>query len=101
MRAGKGTFGPNFWKWLIVPGAFYSFERCYREYRSAQGARLVSVSPGCPSLLSTRVVRACLLTALFGPLCCMQVTLMSGVMCLELGKYGPLASYKEGQYIYM
>lgn len=69
---GKGWWGPNFWKWLILPGTIYAVERMYREYKSRQAVTLYSVTHMDPN-----------------------------VYCVEIGKDGALASYKEGQYVFI
>lgn len=40
---GKGWWGPNYWKWLVVPGSIFTLERIYRELSSRQSVALVSV----------------------------------------------------------
>jgi hypothetical protein len=41
---GRTGFGPNFWKYFLVPGALYIFERIYREYSAYRNVALVSVT---------------------------------------------------------
>jgi hypothetical protein len=41
---GRTGFGPNFWKYFLVPGAIYIFERIYREYSAYRNVALVSVT---------------------------------------------------------
>lgn len=69
---GKGMLGPNYWKWLILPGTVYVCERIYRE-------------------LATRK-----------PVSVVSVTFMSNqVMSIAIAKSGALANYMEGQYAYI
>lgn len=70
---GNMGFGPNFWKWYIVPGTLYTAERILREYNANKDVVLVSVTfmkPDCYSL--------------------------------RFAKKGVFASgYKEGQYVFL
>jgi hypothetical protein len=69
---GKGMIGPNYWKWLIVPGLVYFLERVHREYTTRQPVNVISV------------------------------TFMSNqVISLVVEKSGALAQYSEGQYAYL
>jgi NAD(P)H-flavin reductase len=69
---GKGWFGPNYWKYLVVPGTIFALERVYREFSSRSPVALLSVTH-----------------------------MTSNVLSLALEKTGPLAEYKEGQYAYL
>jgi Ferric reductase NAD binding domain/Ferric reductase like transmembrane component/FAD-binding domain len=70
---GAGGWGPNFWKWLLLPGFLYIIERLYREYMKNQPVTLLSVTHMDPN-----------------------------VYCLEFGKSGPFATpFKEGQYVFL
>jgi len=74
---GANFWNPNFWKYLLVPGSIYFFERFLREYKSTRAIGVVSATM-------------------------MNATYASGdarVLCLELAKMGPLTSHKEGQYV--
>lgn len=69
---GKGLLGPNYWKWLIIPGSIYIFERIWREI----------------------VIRK--------PVSVISATFMSNsVLSLVVAKDGPLKDYSEGQYAYI
>jgi len=70
---GKNYLGPNYYKWIIVPGFFYMLERILRVRRSASPVGVVSVTH-------------------------MENTNFK-CLCLELEKTGPLASFFEGQYV--
>jgi len=72
---GRGNIGPNFWKWLILPGGLYIGERVFREQRSSQKVGIVSV---------THMENA-----------------NFKVVCLELEKRGPLRTFYEGQYVFI
>lgn len=72
---GRGNIGPNFWKWLILPGGLYIVERIFREMRSSQKVGIVSV---------THMENA-----------------NFKVICLELEKRGPLRTFYEGQYVFI
>lgn len=69
---GERGFGPNYWKWLILPGAIFLVERIYREKLSRQPVSLVSVTH-----------------------------MSNNVMSLAVTKTGAMATYKEGQYAYL
>jgi len=74
---GANFWNPNFWKYLLLPGSIYFFERFLREYKSTRAIGVVSATM-------------------------MNAKYASGdarVLCLELAKVGPIASYKEGQYV--
>jgi NADPH oxidase len=69
---GRGSFGPNYWKWFIVPGTIYIFERIYREYAAYQTVPLISV------------------------------TNMDGtVLSIEFSKTAMPNGYLEGQYVFL
>lgn len=82
---GKNTWGPNYWKFFLVPGFIFVFERCYRAWKRSQGVRLWSF------------------TRMHNP----------DVMSLAFMKEGPLANvpmtgtnqlqpiHKEGQYAFI
>ena len=40
----NNSFGPNFWKWMIVPGTLYIIERTAREIRARRAIGVVSVT---------------------------------------------------------
>jgi predicted ferric reductase len=69
---GKGWFGPNYWKYLLLPGTIFALERAYRRFSSRSPGALLSVTH-----------------------------MTSTVLSLALEKTGPLAEYKEGQYAYL
>merc|ERR1719229_1347080 len=71
---GKGFWNPNFWKYLLIPGLIYLFERLARERNSSIPIGVVSVT----------------MMNLYGNV---------RVLCLELEKKGAISSHKEGQYV--
>jgi NADPH oxidase len=69
---GKGTFGPNYWKYFAFPGTIYIMERIYREIVTRKPVNLISA------------------------------TFMSNnTISLTVAKTGALANYMEGQYAYI
>ena len=69
---GRGMLGPNYWKWLLLPGTVYFIERVYREVVTRKPVNVISV------------------------------TFMSNaVLSVVVSKSGPLAQYSEGQYAYI
>jgi len=69
---GENGLGPNYWKYLVFPGAVFIVERIYRERLSRQPVSLVSVTH-----------------------------MSNNVMSLAVTKTGAMAEYKEGQYAYL
>lgn len=69
---GKGFWGPNFWKFFLVPGVTYTVERCLREFRSRQPAEIKSVTLMDPNVYS-----------------------------IEFAAKGAVAEYREGQYFHL
>jgi predicted ferric reductase len=41
---GRDGIGPNYWKYFLVPGTIYIFERIYREYSAYRPVAMVSVT---------------------------------------------------------
>ena len=72
---GRKSWNPNFWKWFVAPGLLYISERILREYRSSHPIGVVSVTH-----MNNKFAK---------------------VFCLELEKTGPIAGFKEGQYIFI
>lgn len=69
---GKNWMGPNYWKWLLVPGCVFILERVYRETSSRMSVAVMSVTH-----------------------------MSNNVISLALEKTGPFQEYKEGQYAYL
>ena len=72
---GQNSQNPNFWKWFVIPGMMYLFERTMREVRSRDAVGVVSITH-----LNNNFAK---------------------VFCLELQKKGPIKHHQEGQYIFV
>lgn len=70
---GKDGYGPNFWKYFMLPGILYAFERIYRESSANRSVPLISVT-----------------------------NMNNVVLILEFDKFSAFPSgYKEGQYVFI
>lgn len=54
---GNMGFGPNFWKWLLLPGTLYTAERILREFNANKEAVVVSVTFMKPDCFSVRFAK--------------------------------------------
>lgn len=69
---GRGSVGPSYWKWFVVPGTIYVFERIYREYSAYQTVPIISIT-----------------------------NMNDSVYSIEFSKKALPNGYKEGQYVYL
>lgn len=71
---GRGWWNPNFWKYLLLPGTLYLFERIYRIVQGYRQVKLRSMMVMKPRLL-----------------------------CLEFDKQSAfgMRAFKEGQYVFV
>jgi len=72
---GRNFWGPNFWKYFLIPGSAYIAERLLREHRSRQPIGIVSVTH--------------------------MKTKKAEVFALELEKKGALSEFRDGQYAFL
>jgi len=70
---GRNGFGPNYWKYFLIPGTIYVFERIYRERSAYRAVAIVSIT-----------------------------NMHERVLVLEFDKKAAFPSgFKEGQYVFL
>jgi NADPH oxidase len=69
---GRDTIGPNYWRYIIVPGSIYVLERLYRLFSAYQTVPLISVT-----------------------------NMQNKVLSIEFDKCVFPGGYKEGQYLFL
>lgn len=57
---GRGSIGPTYWKFFILPGSIYLLERLYRYYSAYQTVGLVSVTNMYDKVVSIEFDKSCL-----------------------------------------
>merc|ERR1719361_1610200 len=77
---GADMWNPNFWKYLLSPGALYLLERIIREIRSSEKFGVVSVIHMHSEIIKGKP---------------------SKVFQVQLEKRGAMRNFREGQYVFL